>query len=84
MLPFIQKAKDILLDAGLREEQITTKLIDGSRSTSADIVEEAQRSGAGALFLGLRGYSNVKDYTMGSITRKVLHQTEDMAVCIVP
>jgi len=84
MLPFIQKAKEILLEAGLREEQITTKLIDGSRSTSADIVEEAQRSGAGALFLGLRGYSNVKDYTMGSITRKVLHQAEDMAVCIVP
>jgi nucleotide-binding universal stress UspA family protein len=82
--PFMQKAKDMLLEAGIREEQITTKLVDGSRSAAADILEEAHRVNAGAVFLGLHGYSGVKDYTMGSITRKVLHQADDMAVCIVP
>jgi hypothetical protein len=34
--------------------------------------------------LGLHGYSGVKDYSMGSVTRKVLDHAEDMAVCIVP
>lgn len=82
--PFMDKAKDMLLAAGLREDQITTKVIDGSRSAAADIIKEAQGSNAGSIFLGLRGYSNVKDYTMGSVTRKVLNQAEDMAVCIVP
>lgn len=82
--PFMQKAKDMLLAAGLREDQIATEMIDGSRSAAADIVKEAQDCNAGSIFLGLRGYSSVKEYTMGSVTRKVLNQAEDMAVCIVP
>ncbi len=84
MLPFIQKAKDMLLEAGLREDQITTKLVDGSRNAAADILEEMKTSKAGSIFMGLRGYSSVKDFTMGSVTRKVLNHAEDIAVCIVP
>jgi nucleotide-binding universal stress UspA family protein len=82
--PFIQKAKDMLQAAGLGEHQIKTKVVDGRRSPAADILREAQLSNIGSIFLGLRGHSNVKDYSMGSTTRKVLNQAEDMAVCIVP
>ncbi len=82
--PFMQKAKDVLLEAGLRDEQIKTKVVDGSRSAAADILKEAHGSDTGSIFMGLHGYSNVKDYTMGAVTRKVLNQAEDMAVCIVP
>ena len=84
ILPFIQKAKDMLLEAGLKEGQITTKLVDGSRSAASDILEEMKRSKAGSLFIGLHGYSSVKDFTMGGVTRKVLNHAADMAVCIVP
>ncbi len=82
--PFMQKAKDVLFEAGLRDEQIKTKVVDGSRSAAADILKEAHGSDTGSIFMGLHGYSNVKDYTMGAVTRKVLNQAEDMAVCIVP
>jgi nucleotide-binding universal stress UspA family protein len=82
--PFMQKAKDMLLAAGLGEDQITTKVVDGSRSAAADILNEAQNSNTGTLFLGLRGYSAVKDFTMGSVTRKVLNQARDMTVSVVP
>jgi len=82
--PFMQKAKDMLLAAGLRNEQIKTKVIDGSRSASADILNEAQSSDTGSIFLGLHGYSSVKEFTMGGVTRKVLNHAADMAVCIVP
>ncbi len=84
ILPFIQKAKDMLLEAGLREGQIRTKLVDGSRSAASDILEEMKTSKAGSLFVGLHGHSNVKEFAMGSVTRKVLNHAEDMAVCIVP
>lgn len=84
IIPFMQKAKDILLAAGLGEAQITSKVIDGSRSAAADILNEAQNSDSGTIFLGIRGYSGVKDYTMGSVTRKVLNQAIDMTVSIVP
>ncbi|UCE54015.1 MAG: universal stress protein [Desulfobacterales bacterium] len=82
--PFLQKAKDMLLAAGLGEDQITTKVVDGSRSAAADILNEAQNSNTGTIFLGLRGYSGVKDFTMGSVTRKVLNQARNMTVSIVP
>ena len=82
--PFIQKAKDMLLEAGLKEGQITTKLVEGSRSAAADILDEMKSSKAGSLFIGQHGFSNVGDFAMGSVTRKVLNQAEDMAVCVVP
>ena len=82
--PFMEKAKEILLAAGINEAQITAKVVDGSRSAAADILEEARAFGADIIFTGLRGYSDVKEYSMGSVTRKVLHQAENMAVCIVP
>ena len=84
IVPFMQKAKDRLLAAGLGETQITSRVVDGSRSAAADILNEAQSSGTGTIFLGLRGYSGVEDYKMGSVTRKVLNQAVDMAVSIVP
>ena len=84
IVPFMQKAKDRLRAAGLGETQITSRVVDGSRSSAADILNEAQNSGAGTIFLGLRGYSGVKDYTMGSVSRKVLNQAVDLAVSIVP
>ena len=82
--PFMQKAKDILLAAGLRDGQIKTKVADSSRSAAVHILEEAQRAAAGSIFLGLHGYSGVKEFTMGAVTRKVLNHAADTAVCIVP
>lgn len=82
--PFIQKAKDMLLAAGIEKDRITGKVVDGSRSAATDILNAAQSSGAGTVFLGLRGYSGVKDFTMGSVTRKVLTQAKDITVSIVP
>ena len=84
MAPFMQKAQDMLLAAGIQNVQITTPIADGSRSAATDILEEAHRMDAGTIFLGLHGHSNVKEYTMGNVTRKVLNHAADMAVCIVP
>ncbi|UCD79496.1 MAG: universal stress protein [Desulfobacterales bacterium] len=82
--PFMQKAQEMLQEAGITKEHITTKVVDGSRSAAFDILEEARSAEAGTIFLGLHGYSSVKEYTMGSVTRKVLNHAEDMTVCIVP
>ena len=82
--PFMQKAKDKLIAAGLKGDRIAIKVVDGSRQPAADILDEAQQSTAGTIIMGLRGYSAVEDYKMGSVTRKVLNQAMDMAVSIVP
>ncbi len=82
--PYMKKALAILIRAGLAENQISVKMVDGTRSAARDILEEAEESAIGTIVLGKRGHSNVKDYSMGSTTKQVLDRASDMAVCIVP
>jgi nucleotide-binding universal stress UspA family protein len=81
--PFIEKGKDVLLQAGLRDEQIRTKVVDGSRSAAADILKEARSNNIGTIVLGRKGHSSVKEYLMGSTTSKVLQDSGDLAVWLV-
>ena len=81
--PYIKKGKDLLIQTGLREEQISTKVVDGSRSAAADILREARINGFGTIVLGRKGRSSVKEYFMGTTTSKVLEDSSGLAVWIV-
>ena len=81
--PQMKKAKGILLEAGLREDQIITKIVDGSRSAAADILKEARSNSFGTIVLGRKGRSSVKEYFMGTTTSKVLQDSSGLAVWIV-
>ncbi len=81
--PYIKKAREILLKAGLSEEQITTKVTEGSRSTADDILKEAQDNDHGTIVLGRRGLSAVKEFFMGSVTTGVLNRSVSLAIWIV-
>jgi nucleotide-binding universal stress UspA family protein len=80
--PFMKKAKKMLLQAGLKESQITKKVVDGSRSAASDILDEA-RNNYGTIVMGRRGLSGVKEFFMGSVSSKVLHGSTSMATWIV-
>jgi len=81
--PYIKKAGEILLKAGLSEEQITTKVTEGSRSAADDILKEAQNNDHGTIVLGRRGLSGVKEFFMGSVTTSVLNRAVSLAIWIV-
>jgi nucleotide-binding universal stress UspA family protein len=81
--PYMKKAKEILLKAGLSENQISTRVAEGSRSAASDILEEARLKGYGTIVLGRRGLSGVKEFFMGSVTSKVLQDAAGLAVWIV-
>jgi nucleotide-binding universal stress UspA family protein len=81
--PHMKKGKEVLIQAGLREEQISSKVVDGSRSVAADILEEARSNSFGTIVLGRQGHSGVKEYFMGSTTSKVLQDSDGMAVWVV-
>jgi nucleotide-binding universal stress UspA family protein len=80
----MKKARERLVQAGLAENQISIKLVDGSHSVARDILEEAEENEIGTIVLGKKGHSDIADYSMGSTTKKVLDRASDMAVCIVP
>ena len=81
--PYIKKAQEMMLNAGLKENQISTKVVDGSRSAANDILKAAKRYDCGTIVMGRRGLSGVKDFIMGSVTRKVLEDLNEKAVWIV-
>jgi nucleotide-binding universal stress UspA family protein len=81
--PYMKKAKDMLIQGGLSESQVNTKVVDGSRSAAKDIVEEAESSKSATILLGRRGQSGVKEFSMGSVATKVLEGARSMTVCVV-
>ena len=81
--PYMKKAKEILLEAGIPEAQLKTKVVDGTRDAASDILKEAKGNGYGTVVLGRRGHSGVKEFFMGSVTSKVLQDYAGMAVWIV-
>jgi nucleotide-binding universal stress UspA family protein len=81
--PYIKKAREILLKAGLSEKQITTKVTEGSRSAADNILKEAQDNDHGTIVMGRRGLSAVKEFFMGSVTTSVLNRATSLAIWIV-
>lgn len=81
--PSIKKAHEMLIQAGLSEDQVSTKVIDGSRRPAADILEEAKGGGYGTIVVGRRGTSGVKEYSMGSVAGKVIRAGSGFAVWVV-
>ncbi|MGD9088268.1 MAG: universal stress protein [Desulfobacterales bacterium] len=82
--PYMKKAREKLIQAGIAENRISVKVVDGSRSAARDILNEAEENAIGTVILGRKGRSDVEEYALGSITKKVLDRAADMAVCIVP
>jgi nucleotide-binding universal stress UspA family protein len=83
MKPFMKKAEEMLVKAGISESQISKKIVDGSRSAASDILEEARENGYGTIVMGRRGISGVQEFFMGSVSSKVLQNATGMALWIV-
>jgi nucleotide-binding universal stress UspA family protein len=83
MKPFMKKAEEMLVKAGVSESQISKKIVDGSRSAASDILEEARENGYGTIVMGRRGISGVQEFFMGSVSSKVLQNATGMALWIV-
>jgi nucleotide-binding universal stress UspA family protein len=79
----LSKAKDHLVEAGFPSGSVTTKIITGKASRAQAIVEQAYSRDFGTIIMGRRGLSFVKEFFMGSVSKKVLLMVENTAVWIV-
>jgi len=83
IVPYMTRAKEILLKLGLKEGNIDIKIIDGSRSVADDIVKATKGDDFGTIVLGRRGISKVEEFFIGSVTRKVIQHAVGFTVWIV-
>jgi len=82
--PYMEKANEMLINAGVDKSKISIRIVDGGRSAAFDILDAARQLDCGTIVMGRRGVTNVKDYTLGSVSRKVLQDYKDAALWIVP
>jgi nucleotide-binding universal stress UspA family protein len=78
----VEKAREVLMDAGFDENNITVKSEIKKSGVARDIVKEAQ-SGYNVIVLGRRGMSGIKDFILGSISQKVFNSAKNISVLFV-
>lgn len=76
------RAKDLLLKAGFREERIAVKVQPKKKGVARDIVAEAE-AGYDTIVMGRRGLSAIREFVLGSVSQKVLHSLKDVSIVIV-
>ena len=77
------EAVERLTNAGIPLNLISTQIITGAESRAGTIVDEAGQGGYGTIVLGRRGLSRVKDFSMGSVSNKVIQIAKGHAVWVV-
>ncbi len=78
----VQKARNILVDAGFDENNITVKSEVKKSGVARDIVKEAE-SGYNVIVMGRRGVSGIRDFILGSVSQKVFNLAKDISVLVV-
>ena len=81
--PKMVQARQMFIDAGIPPDQIRVQVAEGKRFAVEEILDAARRLNCGTIVLGRRGLSNVSDYIMGRVARKVLEASKDTALWIV-
>ena len=76
--------KELLLDAGLKEAQIETRLsIRPCTSIGDAILEEQEKLRCCIIVVGRRGISHSEEFVFGSTSSKILHHAKHCAVMVV-
>ena len=78
----LKTTKNILIEAGFEETNITVKADLKKRGVARDIIKESQ-AGYSAIVLGRKGLSGIKDFILGSVSQKVFNSAKDVSVLVV-
>jgi nucleotide-binding universal stress UspA family protein len=80
---FRGQAEAVMLRNGLKTQQLHIQIIESRFAVAGSIMETAREGGFGAIVLG-RSSGAPKSLFVGSVARKVLQKTNNMAVWWVP
>lgn len=78
----LQRARDVLLQAGFAKDHITLKAEPKKKGIARDLVVEA-RNGYDLIVVGRRGISGIKEYFLGSISQKILNLAKESSILVV-
>jgi nucleotide-binding universal stress UspA family protein len=79
---FLSEALDLLIEAGIPENEVGVILQDGKVGIARDIIEESVR-GYEAVVIGRGGLSKREDAFLGSVTNKIVEKIHDIPVWVI-
>ncbi len=78
--PFMKSAREKLVQAGVSDKQITSKILAGTRNPADDILTYARKNGFGSIVMGRHGSSDNREFALGGVAGKVLQASANMAI----
>lgn len=83
IIPGIVEAKKFLTRQGFAADKFYTPILKEKTSRADGIMGEARSMNIGTIVVGRHGLTDVADFTMGRVTRKLLHMATAQALWIV-
>ena len=80
---FFSEATEVLVQAGVKPEQINCKFSVKKTEIAEAILEEVELGHYETLVLGRRGLSRVREFFLGSVSTSVVREARGCAVCVV-
>ena len=80
----LAEAKEILTQAGIPEDQIETRLVQGVQSRASALLDIARATECDTIVMGRKGMSDVKNFDMGRIPRKIIYASRKFTIWLIP
>ena len=78
-----QAGKQALRQVGIRDENVTFKVLPAKRGMAGDILAEFESGRHGVLVIGRKGSKELSPFRLGSITNKLLNNVQNSIICLV-
>ena len=79
----LEKCKEILVNAGIPEENVKINAVSKEVGIARDIIHEAERGKYDTVVVGRRGVSAISSFVFGSVSNKIVHNLKGHTVWIV-
>ncbi|NWH06624.1 universal stress protein [Desulfobacter latus] len=80
----LAEAKQILTQAGIPEDRIETRLIQGAQSRAGALLDKARAAKCDTIVMGRKGVSDVEDFDLGRIPKKIIYASRKFTIWLIP
>ncbi len=77
-------AKEILTRAGIPEDRIETRLVQGAESRAGALLDTARAAECDTIVMSRRGVSDVENFNLGRIPRKIIYASRKFTIWLIP
>ncbi len=77
-------AKQVLTQTGISKDRIEARLIQGARSRAGALLDTARAAKCDTIVMGRKGVSDVDNFDLGRIPRKIIFASRKFTIWLIP